>query len=392
MKTRKVLFVVPYFPPHKGGMELFALNIAEQLSRNHTWQVVVVTTGEERAIEVEKADSGLVVYRLPYWRKISNSPVALSWLWHLRRIIQTEKPDLINIHTPVPGLGDIASMMAGSCPVVVNYHMGTMRKDKSRLNFLIEIYERVLVKPMLRRAKEIISSSDYVRDGFLINFRYKTQTITPAVDSDFFYPAEVAVSIPHIIFVGSLNRSDEHKNLRSLLTACQELRAVVPDLRLTVVGDGDGRRMYEDIAVSMGLRDLAKFTGWLERDALAEAYRAASVFVLPSTNDSFPLVITEAMATGLPIVSTLAGGIPTLVDDEVDGLLVAPADDDALVKVLKRVLTDKALASRLGTAGRNKAVHSLNWSSRADMTNTLFSDVLGSCIQPRRDRSSVRRA
>src|ERR1039457_5321318 len=100
MKTRKVLFVVPYFPPHKGGMELVARNIAEQLSRNHTWQVVVVTTGEERAIEVEKADSGLVVYRLPYWRKISNSPVALSWLWHLRRIIQRSEEHTSELQSP----------------------------------------------------------------------------------------------------------------------------------------------------------------------------------------------------------------------------------------------------------------------------------------------------
>lgn len=361
-------------------MELFAFNIAKQLSQQYTWEVAVVTTGEGRKAEIEKTSAQLRVYRLPYWRKLSNSPLSLGWFWHVRRIIRAENPDLINIHTPVPGLGDIASLMAGNRSVVVNYHMGTMRKERSSLNFIIWIYERILLKPMLRKAKVVISSSDYVRDGFLANFKYKVQTITPAVDSKLFHPAAVAVEAPHIIFVGSLNKSDSHKNLRILLAACRELRTAVPDLQLTAVGDGDGRPMYEDLATSMGLGDMTTFTGWLERNALAEAYRAAAVFVLPSTNDSFPLVITEAMASGLPVISTLVGGIPTLVDDEVDGLLVPPANLGALVGALERMLTDKDLANRMGEAGRNKAVHSLCWSSRTEMTDRVFRDVLALCI------------
>jgi glycosyltransferase involved in cell wall biosynthesis len=130
--------------------------------------------------------------------------------------------------------------------------------------------------------------------------------------------------------------------------------------------------MYEDLTATKGLRDVTTFTGWLERSALAEAYRAAAVFALPSTNGSFPLVITEAMVTGLPVVSTPVGGISALVDDETDGLLVAPADINGLVKgmsrALKRILKDKGLANRMGAACRHNSVHSLSWSSRAAMT------------------------
>lgn len=378
MRLPKVLLVASYFPPHKGGTELFAANIAEQLSQKHAWEVVVVTTGEGRETEIEVSGAHLRVYRLPYWYKLSNSPLSLGWFWRLRRIIRAENPDLLNIHTPVPGLGDIASSVAGERPVVVNYHMGAMRKEKSYLNSVIWIYEHVLLKPMLYKARAIISSSDYVRDDFLADFKYKVQTITPAVDTEVFHPAPAAVDAPRIIFVGSLNRSDQHKNLRALLAACQRLRAVIPDLHLTVVGDGDGRPMYEDIAASMDLGDAITFAGWLEHNALAEAYRAATVFVLPSTNDSFPLVITEAMASGLPVISTRVGGIPTLVDDDVDGLLVAPTDVGQLVGALHRVLTDKDLANRLGKAGRDKAVQFLSWSSRVEVTDRVFRDVLAS--------------
>jgi glycosyltransferase involved in cell wall biosynthesis len=375
---RKVLLVVPYFPPHNGGMELFAANIAQQLSIEHDWDVVVLTTTEPGCPEVTEPHAGLKIIRLPYRRKISNSPVALSWFRRVRQVIRTEKPDLINIHTPVPGLGDIASLMAGSCPVVVNYHMGTMRKKKSWLNSIIWAYEHILLRPMLRKARYIVASSDYVKDVFLANYTRNVQTITPAVDSELFHPAAAPVAEPRLIFVGSLNKSDGHKNLRSLLIACQELRAgAVPELQLTVVGDGDGRGLYEDLAASLGLAGATTFTGWLQRGELAEVYRSAAVFVLPSTNDSFPLVIAEAMASGLPVVSTQIGGIPTLVDNELTGLLIDPTDMAELIKALERVLTDHALARQMGTAGREKAVNCLSWTSRGQMTDELFRKVLG---------------
>jgi glycosyltransferase involved in cell wall biosynthesis len=357
-------------------VELYASNIAEWLSYQYGWEVVVVTTGEGSKAEIQEKNSRLKVYRLPYWCKLSNSPLSLGWFWRIKKIIKAEKPDVINVHAPVPGLPDIASLLAGKRSVIVTYHMGTMRKDRSWLNPIIWMYEHILIKPMLRKSKKIISSSDYVRDCFLSGYRRKVQTITPAVDSGRFHPATHTVTAPHIIFVGSLNKTDGHKNLRSLLAACRELHPAFPDLRLTAVGGGDDSGMYRRLAVDMGLEDVVTFTGWLDRDELAEAYRAATVFVLPSTNDSFPLVITEAMASGLPVISTRVGGIPTLVDDEIDGLLVDPPDPGTLSGALKRILVDKDLATRMGAAGRHKAVHSLSWPSRAEMTDKVFREVL----------------
>lgn len=378
MRTPKALLVVSYFPPHRGGVELYASNIAERLCNHYAWDVVVVTTGEGSKAEVQERNSSLKVYRLPYRCKLSNSPLSLSWFWRVKEIIRVEKPDLINIHAPVPGLPDIASLLAGKCSVIVNYHMGTMRKNESLLNPIIWTYEHILIRPMLRKAKRIISSSDYVRDCFLADYRRKAQTITPAVDSERFHPAAATVTAPHIVFVGSLRKTDGHKNLRALLAACQELHSQFPELRLTAVGGGDDRGIYRRLAVDMGLEEVVTFTGWLDEDELAEAYRAAAVFVLPSTNDSFPLVITEAMASGLPVISTRVGGIPTLVDDEIDGLLVDPPDAGALSEALKRILIDKDLAVRMGAAGRHKAVHSLSWSSRTEMTDKVFREVLAS--------------
>jgi len=372
---KKVLFVTSYFPPHPGGVEKFVFNIAEQLSQNHNWQVVVVTSAEDGVRKIETTD-GIKIYRLHYQLKLSNSPLSLSWFWRLRKIIREENPDILNIQLPVPGMGDIAGLRAGNRPVVVTYHMASMKKESSPLNFIVAIYENVALPPLLRKAKRLISASDYVRDGFLAAYKHKTQTITPAVDVKLFHPATSRVTAPRILFVGSLNQSEKHKGLSYLLTACQKLHTSVADVHLTVVGSGDGLAEYQRLVTTMGLENIVDFRGVLHGDELAEAYRSAAVFTLPSTNDNFPLVIAEAMATGLPVVSTQIGGIPTLVDEGVTGLLVPPRDTDALAAALQQILTNPDLAQHLGEAGRRKAVNQLTWSRQANVTDQLFVEVL----------------
>jgi glycosyltransferase involved in cell wall biosynthesis len=375
-KLPKVLLAVPYFPPHKGGTELYAFNIAHQLSRSFGWNVVVVTTTDGRSKEIERLSDRVTVYRLPYWRKLSNSPVSGSWFWQIRKIIKAESPDLINSHSPVPGLGDVASLMAGRRPVVANYHAGSMRKGQRLPDLAIWIYENILLRAMLHKASKIVASSDFVRDGILHRFAHKAITITPGVDAELFHPASRSVNRPHVLFVGSLNISEKHKNLSGLLVACKDLRSAIPQLELTVVGDGDGRAHYEGLAVSMGLGDMTTFTGYLEGGALADVYRRAAVFAMPSTNDSFPLVITEAMASGLPVISSRVGGIPTLVDEGVDGLLVEPTNTNELVKALRTVLEDRTRAAEMAAAGRQKAVRRLSWQTRGEMMDRAFRDVL----------------
>lgn len=372
----KILIAVPYFPPHKGGTELYAQNLAEQLSVNFNWKVVVVTTAQADCADVERVSDDLTVYRIPYRFRLSNSPLSLWWLIRLKNILRTEDPALINVHAPVPGLGDMASLLAGHRPVVVNYHGNSMRKGRRLPDLAIWVYEHMLVKVMFRKASRIIASSDFIRDGVLSEYRDKTVTINPGVDTEIFRPADTPVNDPNVLFVGSLNKAESYKNLDGLLAACQMARASVPNLRLTIVGDGDGRRGYESIVLRRGLGDMTQFLGHLDHASLADVYRSAAVFAMPSTNESFGMVNAEAMASGLPVISTRVGGIPTLVDHEVTGLLVDPTDVAGLAKSLQRLLSERKLAIQLGRAGREKVATSLTWLSRGKLTDSVLHDVL----------------
>jgi glycosyltransferase involved in cell wall biosynthesis len=92
--------------------------------------------------------------------------------------------------------------------------------------------------------------------------------------------------------------------------------------------------------------------GWLGREAAGQLLSRASVFVLPSYAEGLPMSVLEAMAAGCPVVATRVGGIPDLITDGVDGLLVPPGDPHALAAALERILRDPAFARQLGNAAR----------------------------------------
>jgi glycosyltransferase involved in cell wall biosynthesis len=146
---------------------------------------------------------------------------------------------------------------------------------------------------------------------------------------------------------------------------------------LEVVGSGSAAADYRRLARESGVGDRVVFRGRLEGTALADAYRGARVLALPTRYDSFPSVLVEAMACGRPVVTTPVGGIPTLVQDGGNGLLIPPGDESALTGALARTLDDDALAARLGDAGRALVERELSWERQCERTAEVFERALG---------------
>jgi glycosyltransferase involved in cell wall biosynthesis len=377
---KRLLITSPYFPPDPkaGGAEIFTLALAEGLTANHGWEVTVVSTAQSKRAQTEVLPSGITVHRLPYRFTLSNSPIATGWYRELRRIIASTDPDVINVNIPVPGLGDLTTLAAGHRPVVIYYHFGSMKKGRLIPDSIIWVYESLLLPQSLRRAQHLACGTSYVRDGILRRFRGKTSLVPPGVDTRRFHPATCRVTVPRVLYVGSLNLSDQHKRFQDLLEACAILRQEVPGLQLSAVGGGDGLRMCREIAAELGIEDLVRFHGRLEGEPLAEAYRDAAVLAVPSLRETFGMVITEGMASGLPVVAVNGGGVPDVVDDDQNGILVPPRDPAALADALRRVLTEPKLGDTLGQAGRTKVVEQLEWAHQIASMNRIFSQAASS--------------
>lgn len=368
-----VVIVTPYYPPSGGGLERYAAAIARNLHDSMGWRVIIITTSERGGSDEYSSCDGIAIYRLGYACKISNTPFSFAWYGKIRSILSAEKPDIINIHMPVPGIGDIAYLLAGSTPLFVTYHSGSMRKRRLAPDLLIALYENTWLPFLLRRADRIVTSSDWIRLNFLKRYQYKSCTVTPAVDQAVFSPA--AGDKPpgmHVLFVAGLSRAERYKGLSTLLAAISIVRAALPGISLSVAGDGDMRTEYEAMAKSYGIESRVRFLGRLESGALAAEYRAAHLFAFPTEKDSFPLAILEAMSSGLPVISTAIGDIPKIVAHGRNGCLVPPGDPQSLADAMQQLFLQP---ERLRSFSRNAADRIRNnfeWRSRAARYDVLY--------------------
>jgi glycosyltransferase involved in cell wall biosynthesis len=221
--------------------------------------------------------------------------------------------------------------------------------------------DRTMLCRKVAEAELVIAISDYNRDLIVeecgSRFRDKLHVIHSGIDTAFFRPkaGERAHGPFRILSVGTLH---EVKGQTYLLEACRRLAEAGVDLRADFVGEGPDRPQLVAQIAAAGLQDRVTLLGPRSRGEVADLLRSADVLVAPSVptkegkREGIPVVLMEALATGLPVVASRISGIPELVEDGRDGLLVPPRDAGALTEALRRLRDDPELRHRLGSQGR----------------------------------------
>src|SRR5690606_39063486 len=179
--------------------------------------------------------------------------------------------------------------------------------------------------PILRRADRIVVPSGYLVDVFA-RFGLEAEAIPNFVDFDLFRFCERDPLRP--VFLANRNL-EPHYNVACVLDAFARIQQAVPEARLIVAGDGSERRRLEEKAAALGLREV-EFVGRVDQAGMARLYDRADIYLNASDIDNMPGSILEAYASGLPVVTTDAGGIPYIVDHERTGLMVPRGDAAAL--------------------------------------------------------------
>jgi phosphatidyl-myo-inositol dimannoside synthase len=205
-----------------------------------------------------------------------------------------------------------------------------------------------------------------------------TRTVHLGIDTEFFYPRDVGASVrarlgapASALLVVTVGRLVEKKGFRYAIDAASRIDGV----HLAIIGDGDLRTELETIAHSSGAS--VTFTGNLDRSAVSDAIAAADVVAVPSVVDmagnvdGLPTTLLEALSTGRPIVASAIAGIPEVVTDRVNGVLVPPKDVDALASALTELRDEPQLRGRLGAEARRRALCDFGW----DATALAFEEV-----------------
>jgi glycosyltransferase involved in cell wall biosynthesis len=179
---------------------------------------------------------------------------------------------------------------------------------------------------------------------------------------------------PEILCVGRLV---QRKGQALLIEACAALQRRGLPVRLTLIGDGPQRAGLEALAKRVGVCDRVRFLGSVGHDDILPRFRSADIFCLPSFSEGVPVVLMEAMAHCVPVVTTQIMGVPELVEDGYSGLLVAPGRVDLLVDALARLLKDPEQRERLGANGREKVLAEFDVNESARRLRDVLIDRLG---------------
>jgi glycosyltransferase involved in cell wall biosynthesis len=180
-----------------------------------------------------------------------------------------------------------------------------------------------------------------------------------------------------ILFVGALTRWHAYKGLDVLMKALALLKGESPRLKLLVVGGGELVSKYVQLASDLEIHDNVFFAGNVCDEELPKYYAISDVLVLPSIDRSegFGLTIFEANATGKPAIGTAVGGIPSVIQDGYNGLLVPANNPQALAQAIKRGFTEKGLLEKMGKNARTLAEQH-DWPIVAEQTENLYTRAL----------------
>jgi len=368
-----------------GGAALSVLELAaEQRRRGHTVLVVAGTIPPgEASMEHLARELDVPYVRLPSLKRELSPHDDLAAAWALRKLIRHERPDILHTHTAKAGTtGRIAALLAGRArPGVVHTFHGHVLSGyfDSRRERGFRLIERLVAYATDR----IVAVSDQVRDD-LIRFKVAPPSKITVVQYGFDLDARVSsspktarekrakINVAEGDFViGWAGRLSEIKRPLDLV----RVAARVAGSRLVLAGDGELRSAVEQLATELEIDDRVCLLGYVAD--MGSWYGAFDTFLLTSANEGAPVVAIEALAAGVPVVATDAGGTRNVVDDGETGFLAPVGAVDELAAKLTRLRDDPELRTRFGAAGAERMRARFSTIRMADGFDRVYSQILG---------------
>lgn len=294
----------------------------------------------------------------------------------LARLQSKEEYDLIQCNLPT--YFDFPLFHPPSLPLLISAHGCIAAMTRDFLHFRpngMDLADLVYVgggpvfsqmeRWALSQANRIVTVCDWVRGTLLKLYDLPSESISTVhngIDTEHFRPVKNARErIAHLLGTENLERPIilfmarimGAKDPATLVQAIPKVLQAHPDALLLFRGAGVTLHGYlKSLLSRLAPQNSYKFVGFVGSDEVASLYSAASVYVLPSIHEPFAYTLLEALACGSPVVASAVGGLPEIITNEGNGLLVEPKDPDALAAAITKLLDDEKLAKRLGRAGR----------------------------------------
>jgi len=351
----KIALVSPYDFAYPGGVVNHISALEHYFTKlGHTVKVVapasrVVPNFGDRFIPIGNPRP------VPTSGSIARITLSLRLASRIKAVLSQENFDIIHLHEPLQAMLCTTVLRLSQTPNIGTFHASGGLPWYNLFTPLVKLFLKKWFRKLDGKIAVSKPAMDYVRKYFSGYYNI----IPNGIDLNHFSPNvspvdEFCDGKLNILFVGRL---EKRKGLNYLLKAYPQVKREYPNSRLIIVGPGTRlRKKYEKQVLRGGLKDVV-FVGYVSYNELPKYYRTADIFCSPATGqESFGIVLLEAMAIGKPIVASNIEGYASVVTHGVEGLLVPPKDDKALARSLISLMANESLRQQIGTRGRLKAM------------------------------------
>jgi len=345
----KIVLLTPYYRPVVGGLTTFVAGLEHELVRHGAEVTVLTRDGSE----------GAGVHHGP------TKPAAfVRWC---RRIIREIRPDIVHGHGHWYCLAGALSPLGRPLATRVVFTVHTLPD--------VPMAFRLPFRWLLRRAHVVTFVSEHSREEFVRRFGLPrgSAVVPPGVRQSVVEPRKGPRTGPdgfRICAVGLMSWEGKVQGMRILLEATARLARVVPEVSLTLVGDGEFRPDLESLARRLALGERVRFTGLV--DDPAPILASSDVFCHISFQDSFAQVVLEAMSLSLPVVVN-EGTLEDPVFNEPEcGVVHCPPEAEGLCRVLQKLASDPETRARLGMRAKELAAREFSWRNQAERFWELY--------------------
>ncbi len=364
MESFNILMIGGLMPnnPYAGGGQRYSYSLAHQMAKYGN-RIDYITFDK---------------YKLNYETKINILQLEYNLFSSLANSLNKslDDYDIIHLHT--------ANENFSSC---VGYSI--KKYFNSSLNLIVQFHgpqayfpprsiEEIAYICSLKAAKAILSVSNYSKNNISKSYLISQDKIKVAYAGVNDRLLEKSISKKDadlkLLFVGRFGDRNEQKGLDILLKSMPFVLKE-NDVKLSIVGQGNDRK-YRSLINKLNLKEKIKFYNFVSDDKLVDLYSCSHLFVLPSRRESFGLVLAEAMACKLPVVSTKAGAIPEVVKDKHTGILVPTNDPYEFAKAINLLLGDPQLMHEMGSNGRERVKDHFTWDITAKRIINSYKDMM----------------
>lgn len=358
----RVLFWSLTFWPNIGGVEVLAAKLVPAL-RERGHEFIIVAPKSHSDLPDEAQYQGISIRRFSFQNTVT--PTGIDHLVEIRQRVAKLKrdfaPDLVHINGVGPtDFFHLTTTEAHRAPLLVTLHGEWHRQADTIVGHTLRAADWVVgcsaaVLERGRRLKpEITDHSSVIYNGL------KAPSLSPE---------PLPFDAPRVLCLGRLA---PEKGMDLALTAFSSIVDQFPCARLIIAGNGVLRSDLERQAACHGIAHAVDFIGWVAPDKVPALINDATIVVMPSRQDSLPLVALEAALMARPIVATRVGGLPEVVVHEETGLLVESESSDALAEAVVCLLSNPHVAKRMGAAGRARAARVFSWEHHVDAYDALY--------------------